>query len=587
MIPGITAQVAAGGFGSGRLAIINFASGQYTIGATSYNASDVVTDPDKIIGGIGLHLNGEEPGTVDSTDILSPFADLFLTGDFTIVVTVILVEPLKFTWLLRLNGVALGNPIVYLTTGTGSSETLEDGFDGVSAIDAATGSPSNRAAAVNPDPLEEGLHRIAFTRTDDKIAISLDGSEVVSNNSFSVPASGHLVTAKFSADTHEYAIKRVDIYPEQPDFTLPILSTIEDDSVKPVFRGHYLSDPDIEEPVTSITFEDVALGPGATGRLIIIPVASMSWFGNNAAQMIKGVLLNGVAMTLAVDATPVGATDSDSDIDTDAGDTFVQSAIYWTVLDDGETADVEVIGQTGNLHAAEIGIYTAVGLDSPFPIITASDFGGSADGSLGVNSLSADISIPNGGFAIGSFTFDSFSSAEFAIDERFVQDFNDTSSEWGGVNFHHRRALVGDESLTAEYLWGPNQDAAVALAVWGPSSNKSISVSAGTYAFSGAAVSIIAVSYELSAGAGSYAFTGTDATFSIAVNIDFDADAGSYSLTGSNASLVLTKKVNAGAGSYNMTGTSADISIITISSILTEDGDHVLTEDGDRILTEG
>jgi hypothetical protein len=223
MIPGIvasqaTVEIADAGGGSlpaGAVGLLDFVSGTYLFEATgepvSYTAAEVISTPDQITFAVGLvATDAGDP----SSEILAEFADYLATANWTIVIE----------WR---RGDTFCVPL-YMTDDDGYPPRIkiEDSESSawVFAFDQKTGQERDLFRTQSGD-----THALAFTRTDAKIAMSLDGSTVTQSTT---PLTGVTWTKAWlgGVDTGAFwniTVGRIVIYPPQDNADLPALAVVE------------------------------------------------------------------------------------------------------------------------------------------------------------------------------------------------------------------------------------------------------------------------------------------------------------------------------------------------------------------------
>lgn len=222
MIAGIVAAQALGAGGvaafvpAGALIHLDFVNGQYWDGGLAF-AADVINHPALVTPGTGLELRfADETNPGDAvTDIIGNALTALLTADWTVVIEWEQIASDQDPMLLELdNSPADGNTII--VGRDGGFPLVEDAMPGPGGRDASPGTDT---------PV--GIHRIAVTRTDARLATSIDGDTVTFDSS---ALSGiTLATAALGGQSGgflfgETNIRSLTLYAPQADAALPALS---------------------------------------------------------------------------------------------------------------------------------------------------------------------------------------------------------------------------------------------------------------------------------------------------------------------------------------------------------------------------
>lgn len=218
MMPGVAAQPVGrhGGGGAlpGDVASARFLTGVYSVGASSVTAGDVV----------------DQPGLITANGLEVPSGDtpIAMLGDFLATLT-------SGNWTVRIEYEQIsGRSVLFVVADTDdlSGETyigLERGSGSPAYPNAYDNNPVDGRSIVDfASPLNAGIHCIALTRTDAKIAMSVNGGAVVSDISTSFSVSG-LAFGAFGGFPGDFTanacnIRSIDVYTAQDDSQLPVLS---------------------------------------------------------------------------------------------------------------------------------------------------------------------------------------------------------------------------------------------------------------------------------------------------------------------------------------------------------------------------
>lgn len=192
----------------------DFVNGSYTFGLSNLTAADVIDHTDWITAS-GIEVPGSDSA---GAQILGGFADLLLTCE----------------WTISLDVEVLGQSprSVFLTVANaGSGFFIELDYDGGWEALCTDGDETPFAFDYT-NSISNGVHRLAVTRIDNKISLSVDGNAVVTDSTPCIlPVPGFdMVNAYLGgwSDNTERAvnIRALRIYEVQPDDNLPVLSAI-------------------------------------------------------------------------------------------------------------------------------------------------------------------------------------------------------------------------------------------------------------------------------------------------------------------------------------------------------------------------
>lgn len=213
MMLGMIAQRAAPQASGAILALADFVNGVYSVGETSLTAADVVDDTGRISGS-GLSI------TTTEVELLGAFAALLLEANWTVVV--------EFT-----AGTPAGSGhrllLCYLIEAADSDEATiytQNLFAYMFDTNASE-TPSSREANDFDNQGVVGTNRIAATRTDAGIAVSLNGEPAFTDNNAMAAAGYDGVFCASHTDTGTAGhIRRIEVYAPVLSAALSALSAV-------------------------------------------------------------------------------------------------------------------------------------------------------------------------------------------------------------------------------------------------------------------------------------------------------------------------------------------------------------------------
>jgi hypothetical protein len=198
------------------LGVANFVTGSYSWGGTTLTASDVVSAP-SLINSNGLDI----PTGHAAVAILNNFQSALLSANWTIKLEMELLDASNSNNFPIILSVDDG-------TNNGAIFIMLDYFFEWEAQDGGTSGAASRFVADDVHSLATGIHRIAMTRTDSGIALSVDGNAVLSDAQTATFSPGDLVAAHFgsfsAANTIAVRIRSLSIYSPLINSALPLLS---------------------------------------------------------------------------------------------------------------------------------------------------------------------------------------------------------------------------------------------------------------------------------------------------------------------------------------------------------------------------
>ena len=201
---------------AGAIAVADFLLSEYQIDGVQSSAAAMIYHPE-FIDGSGLYINWDAAGLY--TWAIGDFLTKLIATDWTIVLEVIeddagTMHP--FT-LADENTGGGGLDSLIISTGTSSVSCTDDPDPG-----------SSRFVSVGSVIARPSVRRIAVTRTDAKLVISVNGSAINSDaTSTSTPSYNRAILGADDGDAFAFMkghIRKIIVYPEQPDAALPTLS---------------------------------------------------------------------------------------------------------------------------------------------------------------------------------------------------------------------------------------------------------------------------------------------------------------------------------------------------------------------------
>lgn len=231
MIPGIVAasggEITSGGPVSsypGSVAVADFLTGEYSIDGVATTAALMIDKPGNIVPGNGLSIDWDVPG-----DVVTPIGD-FLTklclAEFTVVIEAYEHVDTDSSSLDLVQARNTANPFDrywYINDFDGGANGDSDDVIGIS------GQRFIQAFASITKP---AIRRVAFTRATARCSVSTNGSSVTTDTT-AWPSGARITNeAILGAQIGETDpnfkgyIRRIIVYPVQPDSDLPVLSTL-------------------------------------------------------------------------------------------------------------------------------------------------------------------------------------------------------------------------------------------------------------------------------------------------------------------------------------------------------------------------
>ena len=222
MIYGIqAAQPDSGGAGgdpySDAVAVADFLSGIYRIDGVSVSAASMIANPE-FIDGSGLYINWDVSGAY--TWAIGDFLINLTTTDWTIVLEV------------TEDDVGTMHPLTMADENTGGTDLDSLIVSTAASSVSCTDDPdpgASRFVSVGSVAARPAVRRIAATRTNAKLVISVNGSAINSDaTATSTPSYNRVLLGADDGDTFPFMkghIRRIIVYPVQADAALPALST--------------------------------------------------------------------------------------------------------------------------------------------------------------------------------------------------------------------------------------------------------------------------------------------------------------------------------------------------------------------------
>lgn len=213
MMLGMIAQRAAPEASGAILALADFVNGVYSVGETSLTAADVVDDTGRISGS-GLSI------TTAEVELLGAFAALLLEANWTVVVEFSANTPAGSGHRLYLT---------YLIEAADSDEAsiYTQNLFGYMFDSNSSESPSTREATDFVTQGVVGTNRIAATRTDAGIAVSLNGEPAFADSNAMLAAGYDGAFCGLHTDTGTAGhIRRIEVYAPVLSAALPQLSSL-------------------------------------------------------------------------------------------------------------------------------------------------------------------------------------------------------------------------------------------------------------------------------------------------------------------------------------------------------------------------
>jgi len=219
MMPGVAAQPLRRQFSGGIdpsdvLAEIDFVAGTYAVHGVSVTAADIIDKPERI-GASGLEILDNDPDGVVSA--IGDFMTDLLGMDWTVVIEWDEQTTDGATYLLYFVDAGLSQNLV-IERSTAFANLRVD----------VSETSFNSRYVENTTSHGPGIHTIAVTRTEDRISMACDGSDVASN--VAAPLSMNpMASASFGGDPNDASynptfIRKVKVYNPLNDAFLPGLS---------------------------------------------------------------------------------------------------------------------------------------------------------------------------------------------------------------------------------------------------------------------------------------------------------------------------------------------------------------------------
>ena len=230
MMYGVYCPPGTGGGGGGypgALAAADFINDVYQVAEVDVDVATVIDNP-SMIDPSGLGINWNNPNTIRY--LLGDFLAVALAVEWTMVIEWSMAE--NFDMQIMGIGQAGGSgDLLFIDNHTPDPS----GFDDVEVTDDSAGSSVERIAGVNALPFSTTpIRKIAFTRTTDRLSLSLGGGAVNSDGTDVVAFSGAdtATLGNYSfpiTDPDQYAsmnghIRKIIIYPVALDADLPSMS---------------------------------------------------------------------------------------------------------------------------------------------------------------------------------------------------------------------------------------------------------------------------------------------------------------------------------------------------------------------------
>lgn len=207
-------EAAAGDLALGSL---DFVNGIYSYGGSSLTAADVI-DQTGWIGSGGLEIPASQPA---AAKLLGDFATQVLTCQWTIVAEVEITEEFSGT-------------AAYILTAQASDPTyfIQLDYDFAEWELSDEDNSNSRFTFDDANAISTGIHKVAVTRTDAGLSMSVAGNAVVNDNSSSLilPSPGHAMINPYlgggpTGTGHTINIRSISIYDPVNDSILPTLSS--------------------------------------------------------------------------------------------------------------------------------------------------------------------------------------------------------------------------------------------------------------------------------------------------------------------------------------------------------------------------
>lgn len=207
-----TAGLKRSGGLSGPIASIDFVAGSYTVNGITKTAADIIDKPARV-GASGLQILDDDMDGVVAT--IGDLLTVLLSANWTLVIEY---QELATTYITSLLNITDDGP--------GFSNTWAvDGKPAISRVDYAENTGSFREIQYAAS-LGLGVHRVAVTRTSDKLAIAVDGATV---QTYSASTTATFTSACFGgqvggASYNGTYIRSLTVYDPQIDVALQSLS---------------------------------------------------------------------------------------------------------------------------------------------------------------------------------------------------------------------------------------------------------------------------------------------------------------------------------------------------------------------------
>lgn len=222
MIPGIVAASGSGTSGGGSsypdaVAVADFILGQYFIDGNAVAVSTMIANPEFITGS-GLYINWDVAGAY--TRAIGDFLTKLIATDWTMVLEV------------TEDDAGTMHPLTLADENTGGADLDNLIFSTAASSVSCTDDPdpgASRFVSVGSVAARPAVRRIAATRTDSKLVISVNGSAINSDTTAtSTPSYNKAILGADDGDTFPFMkghIRRIIVYPVKADSELPTLST--------------------------------------------------------------------------------------------------------------------------------------------------------------------------------------------------------------------------------------------------------------------------------------------------------------------------------------------------------------------------
>lgn len=206
------AQSAGGGgdLPGDALAAADFVAGAYEVAGVAVTAADVVDHPE-FIGAGGLAVPGSDPAGVIS--ILGDFLATLTPMDWTVLIEYEELTSSGRTVLLSVSDIDFAEAFDTERMNAGLAFRAEDSAAGYRSIDDGTGFA--------------GVHRLAITRTDTKLAMSVDGAATLVDDSITMTIAATIATVggyTGESSMNAFNLRKLYVWAPMADGDLPGIS---------------------------------------------------------------------------------------------------------------------------------------------------------------------------------------------------------------------------------------------------------------------------------------------------------------------------------------------------------------------------